>query len=218
MGDKNAFSDQLKTWVRGSNLKGTHYEGIAKDYVCGIDVFRDLENSESKLYMVLQGGSLLPNFQERLYPVMSEVLTWRTPDRFDFLYKKRPLSEYSLGQRATALTAFILAQQHKDLFLIDQPEDDLDNQTVAQELIKQVISTKQNTQYIFATHNPNIVVLGDSDQVIECQFLDRQFNLNMAAGIDDKAVQSVVINIMEGGEEALKTRTRFYQNANSWKH
>ena len=68
------------------------------------------------------------------------------------------------------------------------------------------------------THNPNIVVLGDSDQVIECQFLDRQFNLNMAAGIDDKAVQSVVINIMEGGEEALKTRTRFYQNANSWKH
>jgi chromosome segregation protein len=218
MGDKNAFSDQLKTWVRGSNLKGTHYEGIAKDYVCGIDVFRDLENSESKLYMVLQGGSLLPNFQERLYPVMSEVLTWRTPDRFDFLYKKRSLSEYSLGQRATALTAFILAQQHKDLFLIDQPEDDLDNQTVAQELIKQVISTKQNTQYIFATHNPNIVVLGDSDQVIECQFLDRQFNLNMAAGIDDKAVQSVVINIMEGGEEALKTRTRFYQNANSWKH
>ena len=128
------------------------------------------------------------------------------------------MSEYSLGQRATALTAFILAQQHKDLFLIDQPEDDLDNQTVAQELIKQVVSTKHSTQYIFATHNPNIVVLGDADQVIECQFIDEAFKNNIAAGIDEREVQSAVINIMEGGVEAIKTRTAFYQIVNSWKH
>lgn len=218
MGDRNVFSDQLKVWVRGSNLKSTHYEGIVKDYACGIDVYRDLDNDESVLYKTLQGGSLLPNFQDRLYNFLDEILTWRTPDRFEFLYKGRPLAEYSLGQRATALTAFILAQQHKDLFLIDQPEDDLDNQTVAQELIKQVIGTKQNTQYIFATHNPNIVVLGDSDQVIECQFVGDEFNVKIAAGVDEKEVQSAVINIMEGGVEALKTRTRFYQIANSWKH
>jgi len=218
MGDRNAFSGQLKVWVRGSNLKTSHYEGIVKEYACGIDVYRDLDSEESALYKVLQGGFLLPNFQERLYDVTPELLTWRTPDRFEFLYKGRSLAEYSLGQRATALTAFILAQQHKDLFLIDQPEDDLDNQTVAQELIKQVISTKHSTQYIFATHNPNIVVLGDSDQIIECQFFDEEFNVKIAAGIDEKEVQSAVINIMEGGVEALKTRTRFYQIANSWKH
>lgn len=218
MGDRPAFAEQLKSWVRGSNLKTTHYEGVATHYACGIDVFRDLDNEESKLYQILRGGSLLPNFQERLYDVLADLLVWRTPDRFEFLYKGRPLTEYSLGQRATALTAFILAQQHKDLFLIDQPEDDLDNQTVARELIKQVIVTKQTTQYIFATHNPNIVVLGDSDQVIECQYSQDRFKVEMAAGIDDKRVQTAVINIMEGGEEALKTRTRFYQIANSWKH
>ena len=218
MDDRAAFAEQLKSWVRGSNLKTTHYDNISKDYTCGIDVYRDLDNEESNLYKILRGGSLLPNFQERLNDVVEELLVWRAPDRFEFLYKERPLTEYSLGQRATALTAFILAQQHKDLFLIDQPEDDLDNQTVAQELIKQVIGTKQSTQYIFATHNPNIVVLGDSDQVIECQFFEERFTVKMAAGIDDKGIQTAIINIMEGGVDALKTRTRFYQITNSWKH
>lgn len=218
MGDRSAFAEQLKLWGRGSNLKASHYENICGFYSSGIDLYNDLYRDNSKLYEALKGGNLLGKFQECLLNYEGELIIWRTPDKFEFLYRNRPLSEYSLGQRATALTAFILAQQQKDLFLIDQPEDDLDNQTVARELIQQILKTKQSTQYILVTHNPNIVVLGDSDQVIECQFLGEHFSLNVAAGIDDKRVQESVINIMEGGEDALKTRTQFYQISKSWKH
>jgi len=218
LGDNQAFVNKLKDWARGSNLREEHYRKIAKNYESGVQIYRDRYKEESNLHNILRGGYLLPNFQEKLMDCEDELLTWRTPDSFEFRYNNRPLQEYSLGQRATALTAFILAQQHKDLFLIDQPEDDLDNQTVARELIHQVVQTKTSTQYIFATHNPNIVVLGDSDQIVECQFTNDLFVLESVAGIDDKKVQEAIVNIMEGGKEALETRTRFYQIANSWKH
>ena len=218
LGDKNALNNKVKEWAKGSTLREEHYEQISIKYNSGIQLYRDLENDESQLFNILRGGSLLPKFQEKLLDCEDDLLTWRTPDYFEFLYNNRPLTEYSLGQRATALTAFILAHQDRELFLIDQPEDDLDNQTVASDLINQVLQTKSDTQYIFATHNPNIVVLGDSDQIIECQFSDGHFDLGKIGGIDDNGVQESVINIMEGGKEAIEIRTKFYQITNSWKH
>jgi len=218
MGDSAAFAVKLKEWAKGSNLRDNHYAQLVEHYQSGIVLYRDIDKDDSALYNILKGGFLLPKFQESMQNSELDLLTWRTPDRYEFIYNGKPLADHSLGQRATALAAFILAHQDKDLFLIDQPEDDLDNQTVARELIKQVVSTKVNTQYIFATHNPNIVVLGDSDQVIECRFPNDQLDLGESGSIDEKKVQETVVNIMEGGKEAMKTRAMFYQIANSWKH
>ncbi len=49
-----------------------------------------------------------------------------------------------------------------DILIIDQPEDDLDNQSIYKDLISQLLELKDRVQFIFATHNPNIPVLGDS--------------------------------------------------------
>ncbi|WP_262232418.1 ATP-binding protein, partial [Escherichia coli] len=75
-------------------------------------------------------------------------------------FRGKPLEQHSLGQRASALMLFVLNQQDNDVVIIDQPEDDLDNQTIYDDVIKIIRAMKPRTQFIFATHNANIPVLG----------------------------------------------------------
>lgn len=73
---------------------------------------------------------------------------------------------------ASALILFVLSQRENDVIIIDQPEDDLDNQTIYEDVIKLVRKLKPRTQFIFATHNPNIPVLGDAEQVVARSYTD----------------------------------------------
>jgi ABC-type bacteriocin/lantibiotic exporter with double-glycine peptidase domain len=124
------------------------------------------------------------------------------------------LTKHSLGQRSSALIIFILTQQDNDIIVIDQPEDDLDNQTIYNEVIKELIKLKNKTQFIFATHNANIPVLGDCEQIVVCDYEENKINIELGS-IDNHDIQEKIINIMEGGEEAFDKRREIY---NLWKH
>jgi DNA repair ATPase RecN len=115
-----------------------------------------------------------------------------------------------LGQRASALILFVLSQRDNDVVIIDQPEDDLDNQTIYEDVIKLVMKLKPTTQFIFATHNPNIPVLGDAEQIIACSFDETAIH-TMVGSIDAPALQEAIVSIMEGGSEAFQRRKEIYQ-------
>lgn len=93
--------------------------------------------------------------------------------------------------------------------MIDQPEDDLDNQVIYNEIITKVKERKPEVQFIFATHNANIPVLGDSEQVIAVAYDESLITLEMGS-IDNKDIQNKVVDIMEGGQEAFNKRTQIY--------
>jgi chromosome segregation protein len=145
---------------------------------------------------------------------INEFLTYRIPDKFTIFYKGRSLQEHSLGQRASALIIFILTLKENDLIIIDQPEDDLDNQTIYDDVISELKKLKDKTQFIFATHNPNIPVLGDCEQVISCSFNNELVDIT-AGSIDNKEIQQKIVDIMEGGDEAFNQRKMIYE---LWKH
>jgi ABC-type polar amino acid transport system ATPase subunit len=96
--------------------------------------------------------------------------------------------------------------------VIDQPEDNLDNRMVGQTLSSILSRVKEHRQMIVTTHNPNIVVGGDAEQVI---VLDaptaRAARVEQAGSIDDDAIIDAVIKIMEGGREAFEERHRRYR-------
>ena len=99
------------------------------------------------------------------------------------------------------------------MIIIDQPEDDLDNQTIYDDVIKLIREMKPFTQFIFATHNANFPVLGDAEQVHACRYQDE--NVVVQSGsIDSRPIQQAIISIMEGGEEAFNKRKEVY---NLWK-
>jgi hypothetical protein len=104
----------------------------------------------------------------------------------------------------------VLGQQENDVIIIDQPEDDLDNQTIYEDVIKLIRALKPTVQLIFATHNPNIPVLGDAEQIHACAFAGDAVTVQ-CGGLDDPAQQKRIVDIMEGGKEAFEKRKAIYK-------
>ncbi|CAA6803294.1 MAG: PHP N-terminal domain protein [uncultured Campylobacterales bacterium] len=205
-GDKSSFEQYLKNIFGGSGLGKADYEKLCT-YVDCSEVYNDFEN-------ISFGGNKLLVFRERFMNSLSSLLTFKVPNKIEIFYNGKELTKHSLGQRSSALIIFILTQQDNDIIVIDQPEDDLDNQTIYNEVIKELVKLKNKTQFIFATHNANIPVLGDCEQIVVCDYDENKINTELGS-IDNHDIQEKIINIMEGGEEAFDKRREIY---NLWKH
>jgi hypothetical protein len=141
---------------------------------------------------------------------LADFLSFRTPDETVILFHQKPLEKYSLGQRATVILHILMHLQRHPVILIDQPEDDLDNETLYSHFIRQLLERKELTQFVFATHNPNIPVLGDAEQAIVCRKEGEKFSFHHGS-IDDKDIQQRIVTVMEGGEDAFRRRKEIYQ-------
>lgn len=212
-GNKQDFKSYLKENLRGSNLRDNNIQAIIDNYNDMIAVYEDLNQSKTKLSVNLSDVQL-NTFREYFNSNVEAFLTYRVPDKFDIIYRGRPLNEHSLGQRASALIIFLLTLKESDLIIIDQPEDDLDNQTIYNDVIKVLKELKNSSQFIFATHNPNIPVLGDCEQVISCTYDSNSIQTNLGS-IDNETIRNEIVNIMEGGKEAFNNRKRIYE---LWTH
>lgn len=135
----------------------------------------------------------------------------------DFEYRAReseyiPFRNASAGQQATALLKTLLNQVGPPL-IIDQPEEDLDNPVMLQ-VVEQVWRAKQKRQLIFASHNANLVVNGDAELVVCCDYRttgDQSRGTLIAEGaIDVPDVRDAIKKIMEGGEAAFNLRRAKY--------
>lgn len=213
-GNKDRFKEFLRSSVRGSGLRDTAISEIAEQYADLIEVYTDLKVEGSKVNMILSGGNNLSNFTAKFRENIHSFLTYRVPDKYIIYYNSRPLYEHSLGQRASALILFILTLKENDIIIIDQPEDDLDNQTIYTDVISELRRLKNKTQFVFATHNPNIPVLGDCEQNICCSYNNGVVS-TAEGSIDDPVIQKKIVDIMEGGEEAFNQRKMIYE---LWKH
>lgn len=116
----------------------------------------------------------------------------------------KPLSQGSAGQKAATVLSFLLSYGDEPL-IVDQPEDDLDNALISKLVITKLHDIKPKRQFLIITHNPNIVVNGDSELVI---VLEDKGNITLAAagGLQELSVRQEVCEIMEGGKEALEKR------------
>lgn len=115
------------------------------------------------------------------------------------------LEQGSAGQKAAAILAFLLSNG-EDPIIIDQPEDDLDNALVYDLVVKQLHESKNRRQVIVATHNPNIVVNGDSELIHVFHFEGGQVKIAHSGGLDSKDIREDICTIMEGGKEAFERR------------
>lgn len=94
--------------------------------------------------------------------------------------------------------------------IIDQPEDDLDNSYIYHMLIKQFNDVKTNKQLIIATHNPNIPVCGESENILVLGSNGKNGWLEHFGTIDNQEVAKAVLKILEGDFDAFKKRAEVY--------
>ncbi len=122
---------------------------------------------------------------------------------------------------------FLHMSSSQDPILIDQPEDNLDNRTVYQELNDFIKEKKLQRQIIIVSHNSNLVVSTDSENVIVAHqnassddrpkfeyingSLENTFKDDTAEHILEKqGIREHVCEILEGGVEAFKKREKKY--------
>lgn len=203
-GDKEAFKGFMKDLFRGSRIRETTFDALSKRFTDYVAIYKDFDTAKAEV------GPTAQTFESYFERNLSALLTWQTPNRFAIKYRGKELKHHSLGQRASALILFVLSRQENDVIIIDQPEDDLDNQTIYEDVIKLIRSLKPKAQFILATHNANIPVLGDAEQVIACAYSDDIMQVE-SGSIDASGIQDKIVKIMEGGEEAFKLRKRIYE-------
>ena len=157
-----------------------------------------------------------------------EQISKVVPDRlefYNFLSELRYISvEYTLrlgnkkiaalsaGERGMLLLVFYLALSKDNMpLIIDQPEDNLDNQSVYNRLVPCIIEAKKNRQVIIVTHNPNIAVACDAEQIIYCEIDKSKTEITYLSGsIEDLSIRKKVIDVLEGTEPAFDLRKSKY--------
>ena len=205
--DKTAFFKFMKEIFRGGKIRESNLKKLTSEYEDCIDIYKNFDAAKNLL------GHAIQAFIDIWNASLKTLLTYQVPNKITIKYRDKELMRHSFGQRASALLLFVLGQKKNDVIVIDQPEDDIDNQTIYEDVIRLIVEMKPNTQFIFATHNPNIPVLGDAEQVHSCSFTDGSVDFK-DGGIDDREQQKNITDIMEGGTEAFNRRTKIYT---TWK-
>jgi len=113
----------------------------------------------------------------------------------------------STGQKCTTILPILLLESASPL-LIDQPEDNLDNAFIYETVVKSVRGVRGKRQLIFVTHNPNIPVLGDAQQVVVLQSNGRMASVKAMGTVDE--VKDEIETVLEGGREAFRRRKERY--------
>jgi len=125
------------------------------------------------------------------------------------------LEDLSTGQKATAVLLLLLLESEAPL-VVDQPEDDLDNRFITEGVVPKMREEKRRRQFLFATHNANIPVLGDAELIIglraagEADEGKAEIPAEHMGSIDARPVRELVEEVLEGGKEAFETRRRKY--------
>ncbi|QWF69802.1 histidinol-phosphatase [Methylomonas paludis] len=207
--NKDAMLKHMQDLFRGSRIREATLQGMIDQYSDFGAMWRDYDSVDAAIALINSAETFWRYFEDNI----EALLTWQVPNTFTIEFHGKALAHHSLGQRASALMLFVLSQRDNDVVIIDQPEDDLDNQTIYDDVIKLVRTLKPETQFIFATHNANIPVLGDAEQVIACQYIDERIS-TVSGSIDCVEIQKNIVGIMEGGAEAFERRKQVYE---AWK-
>lgn len=142
---------------------------------------------------------------------IDRIQCWFPDDSLDVRYSLKdgesfkPVEQGSPGQKTAALLAFILSYGYEPLVL-DQPEDDLDNHLIYDLIVTQLRRIKQKRQVLVVTHNANIVVNGDAENVVVLDVRSGQTRIVEQGGLQELSIREEICRVMEGGKEAFDQR------------
>lgn len=142
---------------------------------------------------------------EHLYEwLFGDYFSLNTETYFNDIY----LEKLSLGQKCTVLLKVYLAQGENTI-LIDQPDDNLDNEFIMNELVDAIRKAKLNRQVIIASNNANVVINSDAEQIIVAEYKNGKISYTMGA-IEEPIIKEKAIHILEGGRTAFEAREKKY--------
>lgn len=170
------------------------------------DIRTDIKEDESTRFIPDQVNDIVA-FYDYLYGL--DYLGENYQLRLD----NKNIESLSPGEKGALLLVFYLMLDQDDIpLVIDQPEDNLDNQSVARILVKFINGAKSRRQIILVTHNPNLAVVADAEQVIYTHFDKSNNNVfSMESGsIENDEINKHIVDVLEGTMPAFDKRRLRY--------
>ena len=137
---------------------------------------------------------------------------------FQLKLDNKPMSALSPGERGALLLLFYLFIDMDDKpLIIDQPEENLDNESVYKYLVKFIKQAKENRQIIMVTHNPNLAVVCDADQIIKMNIDKKNKNkvTFISGSIENRDMNKCLVDVLEGTYPAFHNRDSKYFDKNN---
>lgn len=123
---------------------------------------------------------------------------------------QREFYKLSLGQQQSILLALMLSANSDKPLIIDQPEDNLDGEFIYSTLVPVLRRAKERRQVIIVTHNANVAVLGDAEQIIVMKANNDRAEIVSRGSIDRSETRDAACAILEGAKEAFTRRAKMY--------
>ena len=209
-----------------------HYNFNDSNFAINCELFNNLLDAITKGTLGFKGGNTFQSALEQLFS-----------DRFHVHYIIKSgndtINSMSPGKKALVLLEIIVNLDNSNCpLLIDQPEDDLDNRSIYNELVQYLRKKKHERQIIVVTHNANVVIGTDAEEVIIANQegdgtpnYSKRFEYrcgaieNISPRYDDsgkilpgilnqKGIQEQICDILEGGKEAFNMRRKKYLSVN----
>jgi len=215
LGNRDAYRDVLTQALRGSRLRyGTLVSQIVKTLspaeLAGMIQREDREALRQALQIEADRATrLIMQLKDS-----EDVCTLETVELHDKPVIElrdgnawKSSEELSTGQKCTTVLPILLLRSERPL-VIDQPEDNLDNAFVYETIVTSILAVRDRRQLVFATHNPNIPVLGEAARVFVLRSHGRSAELAKVGDVDE--LRGEIEGLLEGGSEAFRMRMERY--------
>ena len=218
-GDRTAFTDALLGLAKGSFVKHGKLAEAAKQidpsklvqFVLEEDVAGLVETTNMT---ETNAGELISHLGEKSRDELYALEVVPLPDQPVILYRidnerEKPLKELSTGQKGTVIMTLALAEGRGPL-VIDHPEEPLDTKAIYGQVVQALRATKDERQFLFTTHNPNIAVSADAELSHILEATADKGTIKISGAIDDPATNALLLVHLEGGSDALTLRMGKY--------
>ena len=191
------------------------------------------DNFKEILLNIFDKTDLLYNQNKNINNLIRDIFSYNWYNyNYVITYQNDEFKNMSQGKKSFVILKLLLEfNDDKKPVLIDQPEDSLDNKAIYHELRKYILDTKKDRQIIVVTHNPNVVVGSDAENIIianqhnnleknkngnKFQYVNgslessRKKDNNCEYILESQGIREHIFDILEGGAEAFAKREQKY--------
>jgi ABC-type lipoprotein export system ATPase subunit len=185
------------------------------------------------LFSNIEDGTYVISSKSNKKSVVKVLLDDYFVDYWEAIYDGDKMGEMSTGKASFVILMLIIGlSSSKAPILIDQPEDNLDNRSITKDLVTYLRIKKTERQIILVTHNPNVVVNADAENVIiahqkgqndkETSSIytfdyvngsienTKDFDESESDLLKSMGIREHIADIVEGGKDAFKKREEKY--------
>ena len=227
--------EQIQSISDGRSFYNKSFEYIYDDSKNALSEFefKEVKHNLENLFDRIEGNNYVLLSSTNKKEACKKILTDFFYDHWDVMSDKDDIHSMSTGKASFILLKLMIKlSKEKGPILIDQPEDNLDNRSVSKELVEYLKQKKVDRQIILVTHNPNIVVNADAENVIvanqrgqndiesKSPYIFDYINgslentFSKIKGEEDllksMGIREHIADVVEGGKEAFKKREEKY--------